>query len=609
MITIFDKNDVAHIIRPCPLINITWTTNFNEDGQLGGKYDITLTGTILDNAGSPVFQYNDKTNPDNNIRTKFESQYYTGGDAQSKPPRSDSSPSYDELVGLNSILSKQIALRELFAKNCTKIEVASVIPGETEPLFHFYPKFISINFAEGVWIHKCDYTVTLEAQFILDNNDKVIGSESYATRTFKPGSPGWPAAGGVGNNLTIEEFLSNVGGFIEDFQESWSLEPEEGNGNTTDPYSGQENITKIYRLTRNITAKGKNITSYECFGTGDPEFYRAHEQARRYVTKHISNSGLMPNDYDDYPGSELNISRYFGSGIINLSAAAYGGFNHSRNENIDISQGTYSVQDTWILSSGSSYENYSLSLSSSSSDPRNKVSIDGTIKGLTSIPASGTVFGGDHHSPLNTAYENAINKYRTITNNGQFGISAHVYKRAQNAAGGITLNHIPLSVSLATNEFTGEINYTIEYDDRPHRFITNTIAENISVSDTYPGDVFAVIPVIGRPTGPVLQYIGGRTEYQRSLSIELVVPTDNTIDIDATRSRADYAEYKNRQFLLQKPSIVSPTREGIVQIINAYSPAREPGIRKYFVSPPQETWDPKEGRYTLNINWTYELNY
>lgn len=600
MITIYDKADIAYIIRPCPLINIVWNSNFNEDGQLGGKYDITLTGTILDNAGSPIFNYSNRNDPNNNSRTSFATQYYP------KPNRSDSAVDYNELVGLNSILSKQIALRELFAKNCLKIEVASVIEGDTEPLFHFYPKFISINFAEGVWIHKCDYTITLEAQFILDRTNKVIGSESYATRTFKPGSPGWSAQQG---NLTIDQFLSNVGGFIEDFQESWALEPEEGNGNTVDPYSGQENITKIYRLTRNITAKGKNITGYECFGSGDPNFYRAHEQARRYVVNHIKNSGSMGNDYDDYPSASTTLDFYFASGIINLTAASHGGFNHSRNENIDITQGTYSVQDTWILSSGSAYENYSLSLSSSAADARNKVSVDGTIKGLTSIPASGTVFGGNYNSPLNTAYENAINKYRTITNNGQFGILAHVYKRAQNAAGGITLNHIPLSVSLATNEFTGEINYTIEYDDRPSKFVDGVIAENISVSDTYPGDVFAVIPVIGRPTGPVLQYIGGRTEYQRSLTIELVVPTNYIAELPATKTRTDYVEHKNRQFLLQKPSIISPTREGIVQIINAYSPAREPGIRKYFVSPPQETWDPREGRYTLNINWTYELNY
>jgi len=597
MITIYDKNEVAYVIRPCPLINITWNGNFDEDGPRGGKYDIVLTGTLLDNGGSPVFNYAGRQNPD--TATTFISQYYPAG-AYSKPPQ-QTNPEYSEL---NSILAKQVALRKLFSKDCARIEVASVEFSNTEPVIKFYPKFISLNFGEGLWINKCDYTITLEAQFLLSNNDKVIGSESYANRAFKPGDPGWPE----NTDLTIQDFLDKVGGFIEDFQETWAIETEDGNGNTFDPYT-TENITRIYRLTRNITAKGKNISAYQCFGTQnlqqDPNYYKAHQQARRYVVNYISNTGITGNHWDDYPAGP-SLEQYFGSGIINLSAAMYGGYNHSRSENIDVSQGTYSVQDTWILSSGNSYENYSLSLNSSESNPRNTVSINGTIKGLTSIPASGSVFGGNATSNTNTAYENAINKYRGITNNGNFGVLAHVFKRAQNAAGGITLNEVPLSVALGTNEFTGEITYTIDYDDRPKKLIDGVVAENINVSDTYPGDVFAIIPVIGRPTGPVLQYIGGRTEYQRALSIELIV---NTTSYTGNQDAPDYAEKKNRQNLLQKPSLVSPLREGIIDAINAYTPAREPGIRKYFVSPPQETWDPKEGRYTLNITWTYELSY
>lgn len=590
MITLYDKNNNAYFIRPCPLISITWNSNSNENGQLGGKYDITLTGTLLDNGGSPVWNYNGRTAQASD--TSFINQYYPNG-AGSKPAMQQN----PELTGLNSLLAKQIALRELFAKTCVKMEVASVVPGETEPLLTFYPKFLSINFTEGIWVQQCDYTINLETEFILDNNNKVIGSESYANRNFKPGDPGWPEADGAGtSNLDIEVLLEKIGGFVEDFQESWSLEPEEGNGNTVDPYSGSENLTRIYRLTRNISAKGKNINGYECFGNKPTEFYRAHEQARRYVVNYINNSGNLPTHYDDYPSASQGVDAYFASGIMNI-AGTHGGFNHSRTENIDVTQGTYNVQDTWILSSGNAYENYSLSLDSSTSEPRNKVSIQGTIRGLTSIPASGSVFGGNHASNLNTAYENAINKYRQISNQGQYGMSAHTYKRAQNAAGGITLNHIPLSVSLSTNEFTGEINYTIEYDDRPQNFVEGVSFEGISVTDTYPGDVFAVIPVIGRPTGPILQYIGGRTEYQRQLSLELVVD----------RSMLNQSDHRTSYLL--KPSLRDPTRSGIIAAINAYSPAREPGIRKYFVSPPQETWDPKEGRYSLNITWTYELNY
>lgn len=582
MITIFDKNDTAYFIRPCPLISITWNTNFTQDGQLGGKYDITLTGSLLSHVGSPIYPVK-KNNTGNYTDPSTFATSYT---------QNTSDQTSDDQMGLGSLLSKQIALRELFSKTCVKVEVASVADAQTEPLITFYPKFVSINFTEGVWVDKCDYSITLEAEFLLDNNEKVIGSESYASKTFKPGDTDWVE----GERIELNVLLDKIGGFIEDFQESWSIEPEDGNGNTVDPSDG-ENIIRVYRLSRSLSAKGKDISKYQCFGTYPPEYYKPHEQARRYIINHIQGSGTTSNHDDDYPSAfPPTLGSYYASGLLNLSVGAngYRGYNHSRSENVDITQGTYSVQDSWILSSGASYENYNLSYSTGLDSSRNVVSIQGTIKGLTSIPGSGSIFGGNCVPNDNTPYENAINKYREITNSGEFGGDAHTFKRANNAVGAaITLNPKPASVALSTNEFTGEINYTIEYDDRSSSSISGVISQSINVSDTYPGDVFAVIPVIGRPTGPVIQYIGGRTEYQRSLSMELVVTKPSGI---------------GRSVLLSKPSLVEPTRTQIRNIILDYSPLNETGIRKYFVNPPQETWDPQEGRYSLNITWVYELN-
>ena len=60
--------------------------------------------------------------------------------------------------------------------------------------------------------------------------------------------------------------------------------------------------------------------------------------------------------------------------------------------------------------------------------------------------------------------------------------------------------------------------------------------------------------------------------------------------------------------VLSKPSLNPPFRSQIKDIIDAYSPARENGIRKYFVSPSTESWDASSGRYSLSINWTYEVD-
>ena len=99
----------------------------------------------------------------------------------------------------------------------------------------------------------------------------------------------------------------------------------------------------------------------------------------------------------------------------------------------------------------------------------------------------------------------------------------------------------------------------------------------------------------------MLQAIGGRTEYQRSLSIDLT--------FDQYWNSGSPGWVGVRQFgVLSKPTLNDTYRSEINNIITAYSPANELGIRKYFLSPPQEIWDAKSGKYTLNLTWTYELS-
>ena len=137
----------------------------------------------------------------------------------------------------------------------------------------------------------------------------------------------------------------------------------------------------------------------------------------------------------------------------------------------------------------------------------------------------------------------------------------------------------------------------MEFDNRPTNIISNVVSENINVNDTYPGDVFATIPVIGRPTGPILQYIGGRTEYKRDVSVNLIM--DHT--------KVPYGSGR-QSLLLLKPSVNEPTASQLGMLLETLSPANEPGVRKYFIGPPSESWEPKTGSYSLNLSFTYELD-
>jgi hypothetical protein len=467
-------------------------------------------------------------------------------------------------------LSKQKSLRALFATDGQKFEITD--PAGSEPAVICYPRVLSVDFQEGIYVERADYTITLEADTLLTGDPVSYVNEEGSLIA---------RADGIHSDKTENDLLVAMSGaFITDFSEDWSIEADEAQGESV-------GLPRSYRISHNINATGK--THY-----GPDGKQKAWEQAKKFVQHRLGH-----NPSGNYP----NIMGQIGSGTLNL-IDTYRGFNHVRSENLSESAGSYSVSENWLIASGSAYENFNLSISSSTDSPFVSVSIDGNIKGLSEYSPSG--FGGNDPNlldggrepttPPSGAYDNALGKYHEISNNGQFGLTSDAYKRANNSVA-VQLNSQPKSVSLGTNEYTGEVTYNLQFDTRPTNIIGGVLSEQISVTDTYPGDVFAVIPVIGRSTGPVLQYIGGRTEYKRDLSINLVM--------DYTK--VPYGSLRN-PLLTKKPSVVEPTATQIANLIRELSPAGEPGVRKYFVSPPSETWSPKEGSYSFNLSWTYELN-
>lgn len=552
-------------IRPTPLVSISQSPLKTAAGDIFGvTYTITLTGTLIADQGTPYgFKtdgslYGFVNNPimvhvgpygsfDNNV-----SHFDTG-----RPPKQLVST----LDASNSIFAKQKALRALFAKDGQKLEITDF--NDDEPTIICYPRRVGeINFEEGVYVDICRYTITLEADTLL-NKDLNVDIDG----TFIPTRSGIQPY-----TNQSEYFLQNLNGsFISDYSEEWSLEADDATGETI------EN-PRTYKISHSVSAVGKK--HYLPDGTAEP----AWVQAKKFVLQKLNDS------INNYP----NVMGKIGSGTVNL-VQSYGGFNQIRTEQINEPAGSYSVTENWFLASGNSYENYNMSIAAGIDTAFVGVTIDGNIKGLTSVSPSG--FG--NILPSGRAIDNALSRYYRISNSGQFGLSSQVYKRANNMVA-VELNSQPKSVSLAVNEFTGEITYNLQFDNRPTNIISGVLTESIQLNDTYPGDVFATIPVIGRKTGPILQYIGSRTEYKRDLQINLLV--------DYTKLPYMALAASGRHLLMKKPSIVSPIADQLSTLINSLSPANEPGIRKYFITAPQESWNPKEGQYNFNISWTYELD-
>jgi hypothetical protein len=444
-----------------------------------------------------------------------------------------------------------------------------------------FPRTISVDFTEGQYITKCEYTIVLEADYLLRGLFDVDTHFVDYEGTFVNGDL-------RATDTNISTLLSSQDtAFIETYSEDWGIEADDQTGESV-----ENPIT--YRISHSLSATGKTVYgptagtyNYQTSAIGSLNV-PAWEQAKRFVQKRLSGGGTGIQ----YP----NIIGQIGSGTINL-VNSYGGYNHVRTEQINVTEGTYSVSENWILSSGKANEVYNLSTSTSNSDPFITVQIDGAIKGLRNFsPVYGSGLGSANFNAVSGAYANALSKYNEISNSGRFGLISPIYKRANNLVA-VALNSQPVSMSLSSNQYTGDISYNLSFNNRPTNIISGVIAESIQVNDTYPGDIFAIIPVLGRATGPVLQYIGGRTEYKRDVSISL------TMDY----TKIAYGDKRNT-LILKKPSLVEPTASQIAGLINELSPKNEPGVRKYFISPPSESWNPKEGTYSFNISWTYELD-
>ena len=579
-----NNSDQVCVLRPAPLISISEEIKKSEGGEkFGTRYNITLTGTLLDDGGFPlaydprnntIIAYRDSTyNSSRSLAGPYDSwdvavQHANQSHYMKEVPRQ--AVTFEQK--LDAMFWKQKCMRELFARDGQRMEIQAVHGDEASVVC--YPRVVNIEFAEGTYVDRMDYTVVLEADTLLDKD-------------FKVDQEGNPIASG--SHHTEEELYRFGAFYINNFSDDWAIEVDESIGESTDlPYT--------YRITRNMQAQAS--THYMPTSDGNSVIeVSGWWNARNFVQDRAKVNGSVVSGVEtQYPNLPTHLG-FIGSGTLNL-LDMYRGYSHSQNESVEIAGGSYTLRHTWLLASGSAYENYSTSASNGVDTPFVTVSVEGTIQGLSELPPSG--YGGNYNGGVptqsGTKYANALDKYHEVSNGGQFGLTSKVYKRANNTVG-VSLNSQPNTITVGVNEYTGEITYSLEFNNRPLNIISGVLSENIQIQDTYPGDVFAVIPVIGRETGPVLQYIGSRTEYQRNLTIDLLMDYTD-IGYGSTRE----------SLTLLKPSIIEPTRSQLRALIKELSPESEPGIRKWFLNPPSESWTPKEGVYNISLSWIYELD-
>lgn len=264
------------------------------------------------------------------------------------------------------------------------------------------PKVVSIEYAKGIWVDKTDYTIVLEAP-----------------------------------TLYADDFVPTQD--VTDTHNSWQIEEA---GFTTDNGIG---LKPVWQLTHTVSATGKLV--YDLTGNVNIPW----QEARDYVVTKLSQDTFANQPFDS-------------SGELNLVADT--AYNHTRVEEVDEINGSFSVTEKWLMALGlPATEDYTISVHITPEEAIGTVvTVAGTIHGL----ATGL-------NQLQTRITNAITYYNSSVKN-------NLVVRANNAVPGTTLSDYGTGSTLDYNYGEGTISYSWEFNDKITPVSTDTVYDTYTVS-------------------------------------------------------------------------------------------------------------------------------
>lgn len=492
-----------------------------------------------------------KGNPISTIGEAFSSTLSTDEWTSTRSPDDDPLHGVGDTDLLISTITKIEQLRNLFSP-ATGVKV-EIIGFDHNQGIKFYGDVKSFNIdSEGQWAKPCNYTID-------------IGFSNF----IESANPGLFTAGSSEDSFSY---------YVSSVKENWGIQEADQVVVDTGDWS---QISKVYNITHSVDAKGKRV--YNSSGIVDSQPW---QQASGYV------GNIIGLGRTNLPDSILGIT------------SGYYITNHKLNETIDKSGGTYAVEETFsYVPSGSMPANIA-----NMAFEECTINIEKGEGPLSTVGIQGTIVGFETNSQLDvsrtgvTKYNNALSYYNLV--------ESGLYTRARTNSGLSWLHPKAKSKTVGLQPNAGTISYSHTYDNRMPNLIPGSVSEDISINDTYPGQLFSATPVIGR-SQPILQYLGSRSEYKRSLNINInmdtMSPNWSNDDVDSNGLWTTRTETGVRYWLVgSKPSLLETS--SFSGIYEAANPANELGVvaSKTFYGAPQESWNRKSGAYTYSIEWTFE---
>jgi hypothetical protein len=595
-----------HLV-PAPLVSFSKQT-FNNIGRpgLGVEYNVTLQGQLIPTHGNPFYVSPADSNSSGTGLLSTEAWTKTA------VVESQEVKNVTELDRLNSTIQKQSLLRWLFSNPVEsgvakpiKVQIVGFPEGSNtgnDPGIYFYGFVDDITFdSDGGWARPTSYSVNMRTNSFLKSSSITNGSSSQA---MFPDSYNENVQSGYMISSLTENF---------DLQEDGRTTISWSNNSSINKFLEPKNTFKVYTISRSVTAVGSPV--YDSSGNYVSGL-EPWQHASGYIFSYLG-TGLAPLGSGSgflFATSGLEYGTGWKS-INNQHETGIKASNFSYQETVDKEAGTYSINETYTVFSGGYPVIETININQDiGEDGITNFSVQGTIEGLnTAVP-----------SASGNAYENADLYFSGVVDTGFYsGINGHITQPYLYARGMLNIDNSPrwlhpvaLSRSVARDINKGVISYTYNFNDRFPNVVSGSINESIQINDTYPGELFSVTPVIGR-SQPVLQYLNSRSEYKRSLSINLTMPPNRSLYDSLARESiinnsgilgSDQVLLMKNYLINKKPSITNVT--DLNYIFQAANPVNDDNFNvksgKCYHSAPTETWDPKTGNYSYNIEWTYE---
>jgi hypothetical protein len=286
-------------------------------------------------------------------------------------------------------------------------------------------------------------------------------------------------------------------------------------------------------------------------------------QAKSWVDSRVTALGNDPL----LPAGVKDLSRGTAQEVDLEIPTGYTAYNQTNSVQQDILGGSYSLTRSWKASKYKAICTVDLSVNNDQSSENIGIDVSVNVQGLDTSEAM---------AANSKRYVNAKSFWDGIKSNVQSW--ANTFYTGQGFTG--TLKTVANTVSEQHNQTAGSISFSATFDDGEVDFLG---AINQSVNITYTNEdggnqIVAILPVIEKTNGPIIQNMQTTQERSRSITLDLNMDRDNRT---------------------LKPN-------GLSYIDTNYKPTLATGV--VYRQNRVETWNPNSGAYNLSVDyvWTAE---